>query len=106
MTSMLKKDFNLTIKIEEILLQEVILMNISEKYTSFISTIKKKQTDATKNPSNKIFQIIKHSEIMKINARVKIHIQNGIHRASKRNCTNCECMKKGLTTHYTDCCSI
>ncbi len=42
MTSMLRKDFNLTIKIEEILLQGVILMNISEKYTSFISTIKKK----------------------------------------------------------------
>ena len=29
-----------------------------------------------------------------------------IHRAPKGLCTNLECVEKGLTTHYTDCCWI
>lgn len=65
-TSLLKEDSNLTIKSAEMLLQGAMLMNIDEEYTSLISTIETRWTDATTNLSNTILQIIRHSEIMKI----------------------------------------
>lgn len=86
------------IKSAEMLLQGAMLMNISEEYTSLISTIKTGWTDATTNLSNTILQIIRHSEIMKGHAKEKVLLTSGIHRAPKGSCTNPECVEKGLTT--------
>lgn len=97
-TSLLKEDSNLIIKSAEMLLQGAMLMNISEEYTSLISTIKTVWTDATTNLSNTILQIIRHSEIMKGHAKEKVLLTSGIHRAPKGSCTNPECVEKGLTT--------
>ena len=105
-TSLLKEDSNLTMKSAEMLLQGAMLMNISEEYTSLISTIETGWTDATTNLSNTILQIIRHSEIMKGHAKEKVLLTSGIHRAPKGSCTNPECVEKGLTTHYTDRCWI
>ncbi len=105
-TSLLKDDSNLTIKSAEMLHQGAMLMNISEEYTSLISTIETGWTDATTNLSNTVLQIIRHSEIMKGHAKEKVLLTSGIHRAPKGSCTNPECVEKGLTTHYTDRCWI
>lgn len=105
-TSLLKDDSNLTIKSVEMLLQGAMLMNISKEYTSLISTIETGWTDATTNLPNTVFQIIRHSEIMKGHAKEKVLLTSGIHRAPKGSCTNPEYFEKGLTTHYTDRCWI
>ncbi len=95
-TSLLKEDSNLTIKSAEMLLQGAMLMNISEEYTSLISTIKTGWTDTRTNLSNTILQIIRHSEIIKGHAKEKVLHMSGIHRVPKRSCTNLECVEKAI----------
>ena len=103
--SLLKAESNLTLKGTEMLLQGTMLMNIGEEYSSLVSAIETAWTDKTTNLSDTILRIIRHSEIMKGNAKDRVLV-TGIHRAPKGTCTNQECIDKGLTTHYTDRCWV
>lgn len=103
-TSFLKDNLNLTIKSSKMLLQGAILINISKEYTSLISIIETKWTNAITNLSNTVLQIIRHSKIMKGHAKEKVLLMSGIYRVPKQSCINLKFVKKGLTIHYTNQC--
>ncbi len=89
-------------------LQATILMNIGMKYSALVSAIQKDRKDENTNLAEAILQIIRHLELMEKNKKAKIMQTStpSIHFASKRSCTNPECVKNGFTTNDTVRCWI
>lgn len=90
-------------------------MNIEPEYSGLVFVIQKDWKDKTTNLAETILQIIRHFEFMEGIEKHKSVLQTSqtstlLSRptlaAPKKLCKNPECIKKSLTTHYTDCCWI
>ena len=94
----------------EMYFQATMLMNIRTKYSALVSAIQKDWKDKTINLAETVLQIIRHFEFIEGNEKNKVVLQTSTPRpppaAPKESCKNPECVEKGLTTHYTDCCWI
>ncbi len=96
-------------KSTEIYFQATMLINIGTNYSALVSAIQKDWKNETTNLAEAVLQIIRHFEFMEGNKKTHNVMQTSssnllTNRALKDSCTNLECVEKGLTTHYTNCC--
>lgn len=86
-------------------LEGSLLCHLERDYAAFVSAIETNWKDKTTDLADTILRVIRHAEINKgnnkDNADVKVLAAN-IHRAPKGICTTKECVKREVTTHYTD----
>lgn len=89
--------------------QDTMLINIGTNYLALISVIKKDWKNKTTNLAKTVLQIIRYFEFINGNEKTcnVMQILSSIfstNRAPKDSCKNPECLKKGLTTDYTNHC--
>lgn len=106
-SSLLTKTSAYTRKNTKTYFQATILINIGADYSALVSTIQKDWKNKTTNLAETVLQIIRHFKFMKENKKAHNVMQISsstipTNRVPKGSYNNPKCIKKGLTTHYTD----
>lgn len=96
-----------------------IFLNMGNEYAGIVSTVESEWKNGTTDLERTILRLVKYEAIRKGNdAAVEESIKvtarlSSSHsskpeslRASKATCTNPECIKKGITSHFTDHCFL
>ncbi len=107
--SLLNTESWMSKKTIEMTLQGSLLRHLGRDYAALVSVIETNWKEETTDLVDTILRVIRHAEINKgndkDNADVKVLAAN-IYRAPKGTCTTKECIKRGVTTHYTDRCWV
>lgn len=83
------------------------LCHLGKDYVVLVLAIETNQKEETTNLADTILQVIRYVEINKGNNKDNVDVKvlaANLHRAPKRTCTIKECVKRGVTTYYTDQC--
>lgn len=90
--------------------QATMLMSSENEYSNPVTIIHKDWQDDNTTLPETILQIIRYFEFMKGSTQDQVLListkisSTTTQRATEGSCPNPECVEKGLTTHYSDCC--
>lgn len=114
--SLITKDSELTAEGARMILQAAFLTNMGLKHAGIASTIESEWKTGTTNLERTILRLIKFEEMQKGGSKAKEQLSqptiflsssnSSKLRAPKGTCTNPECVKKGITSHYINKCFL
>ena len=110
--SLITEDSWMSKRTVEMTLQKSLLQYFGREYSTLISAIETVGQDETTNLGDTILRVARHAEITKGNEENNTDYTNAkvlaanIYRSPKGTCTTKECIKRSVTTHYTDWCWV
>lgn len=114
---MIFANYKLLTKGITMILQTGFLTRMGDEYLGIVSTIESEWTNGALDFDSSILRLIKFADIKKKNARNQLVFLSTTffitkspklesNQAPLRTCIISNCIKKGLTTHYLNCCFL